>query len=268
MTGAGNWTRRPGDLSSVRFVQRRALAAVAAAVVLWAALGLVAPVASAHTDLVSSDPANGAELTMPPSQVTLTFAGEPMSLGATIIVVDADDQRWTDGDAVVSGTTVTAPLRSGAADGWYQVRWRIVSADGDVVSGAFDYGVGDLTGKDPVRLSRSGATPTDGDFDIAPLEPLHREEPGTSDATTDDGAGRLLLVGVIGALAGIAAFAVGAAVLRGRRTDATRAASAEPEPAGPVPVPDHSDSTDPSNSTDSSNSTDPTNSTSKRELTP
>ena len=66
------------------FVTAVAIAAVAAttALVLFGA-----GTAGAHTDLVSSDPAADAHLEHAPSAITLTFAGAPMELGATILVM-------------------------------------------------------------------------------------------------------------------------------------------------------------------------------------
>lgn len=202
----------------------RCAVAITAIVAAHAVLLFGAPGAGAHTDLVSSDPVAGARLDRPPAAVTLTFAGEPMELGATILVVDASDEQWNDGDAVVSATSVSVPLRAGAPDGWYQVRWRILSADGDLVSGSYDYGLGDLTGKEPVQLAVDQRTASGGDFDIEP-----QTSPGDGSATattTGDGDGsplRLVLVGALGALAGIGTYATTTTIRsRGRRRSNTK----------------------------------------------
>jgi len=193
-----------------------ALAATAALVLLNAGS------AGAHTELVSSDPTADAHLEQAPTAVTLTFASAPMELGATILVVGASDRQWTDATATVSDTTVTVPLRAGAPDGWYQVRWRVLSADGALVSGAFDYGVGELAGKQKVQLAAGSRTASGGDFDIEPQVSKNADATAASTARTgssdsaDTSPLRLALVGAVGALAGIGAFAT-TTTIRSRR---------------------------------------------------
>ena len=94
------------------FVTAVAIAAVAAttALVLFGA-----GTAGAHTDLVSSDPAADAHLEHAPSAITLTFAGAPMELGATILVVGESAEQWTNGTATVSATTACAATRRSSA---------------------------------------------------------------------------------------------------------------------------------------------------------
>lgn len=241
----GNWSASRHDPPTVRNTRRSNLrrnatgrsrsdfAAFVAAVTVAATAALVlfgAGTAGAHTDLVSSDPPADAHLEQAPTAVTLTFAGAPMELGATILVVGESDQQWTDGTATVSATAVTVPLRAGAPDGWYQVRWRILSADGALVSGAFDYGVGDLTGKQKVRLAAGKRTASGGDFDIEPqaAQAAHAAQ-GKGAATTgtdSDGSSplRLALIGAVGAFAGVGVFATTTTIRSrsGRQPDTDR----------------------------------------------
>lgn len=205
------------------FVTAFAIAAVAAttALVLFGA-----GTAGAHTDLVSSDPAADAHLEHAPSAITLTFAGAPMELGATILVVGESAEQWTNGTATVSATTVTVPLRTGAPDGWYQVRWRILSADGALVSGAFDYGVGDLTGKQKVQLAPGKRTASGGDFDIEPQASQASQGKGAAATTGTDSDGssplRLALIGAVGAFAGVGVFATTTTIRSRRQPDTDR----------------------------------------------
>lgn len=201
-----------------------ARAAAAIAVIATAALVLLgAGTASAHTDLVSSDPAADGRLEQAPAAVTLTFASAPMELGATILVIGEADQQWTEGTATVSATAVTVPLRAGAPDGWYQVRWRILSADGALVSGAFDYGVGDLAGKERVQLAPGARTASGGDFDIEPQASPSGDLRSAETSRSDDGSPlRLALIGAVGAFAGVGIFATTSTIRsRGRRRSDT-----------------------------------------------
>src|SRR5919108_4382457 len=116
------------------------LAALAA---MW--LIFLAPDASAHAVLVSSNPPNGAELTDPPGQVLLTFS-EPPDLGVSLIhVLDAG------GTEVEEGGTEAVPgdplaIRTALGDlpqGVYTVTWRVLSrADGHITAGTYAFGVG------------------------------------------------------------------------------------------------------------------------------
>jgi len=129
----------------VRGGGRRASLASAAAVavlVLWQLLAVAAP-ASAHAVLVSSDPQDGSRVTSAPTRVTFTF--------------DEAVQLPTDGTAAVSdkggaagrgaamlgpgGHEVIVPLRADLPDGAYTVSYRVVSADGHIVTGAIRFGV-------------------------------------------------------------------------------------------------------------------------------
>lgn len=126
---------------------------------LWAS----AVPASAHAAIESTDPANGALLDEPPSQVVLTFT-EPPDLDLTTVGVVGDS-----GATVATGPPERAPGSNRGIrvrldhvpDGVYTVTWRTVSAtDGHVTAGAFSFGVGVSPGDvSPVQQTGSG-TPT------------------------------------------------------------------------------------------------------------
>ncbi|MCX4539298.1 copper resistance protein CopC [Streptomyces sp. NBC_01565] len=107
-------------------------------------LGGAAP-ALAHAGLSGSDPADGAVLVAAPEQVTLTFT-ESVSFpdGALRVLSPANDRvnpsqaQHADGRA----NTARVALRGGLAQGTYTVAWRVVSADGHAISGAFTFSIG------------------------------------------------------------------------------------------------------------------------------
>jgi copper transport protein len=125
-------------------VRRLFPVAIAAALTLGSLL-VLAPAASAHAELRSSDPANGQLLQTAPDHISLTFS-EPPDVGLTTIgLVDAS------GAPVPTGPPEPAPTSNReirvsldpVADGVYTVTWRTVSAtDGHVTAGAFSFGVG------------------------------------------------------------------------------------------------------------------------------
>jgi copper transport protein len=105
-------------------------------------LGAVAP-ASAHAELVSSDPAEGAVLDSAPATVTLTFS-EPFRLTSQELAVDDAERDPVASSAGASGTEVEVDLAD-AADlpgGTYVVSWNVLSGDGHPISGALTFSVG------------------------------------------------------------------------------------------------------------------------------
>jgi copper transport protein len=109
----------------------------------WLIAGLVvAGPASAHAELVSTTPGDGAQLDQAPGKVTLQFS-EAVSLGAGYVrVLDGAGDRVDTGDATVLDDTVTLPLRGDLTDDGYLVTYRVISADSHPVSGAFGFVVG------------------------------------------------------------------------------------------------------------------------------
>jgi copper transport protein len=114
-----------------------------------------ATAASAHADLASSDPANGAVLATAPSRVVLTFTEAADPTLSTISVLGSGGTALQTGPvAALAPETLSVSMPSGVADGPYTVAWRAVSADdGHVTAGAFSFSVG------AAAPSGSGATP-------------------------------------------------------------------------------------------------------------
>lgn len=115
------------------------------------ALVVVAPSspAAAHATLLSSDPADGSVLERQPEAISLQFSERVSVQADGIRVVDASGDRVDRGAAAADGATATSPLRDDLPDGTYVVSWRVVSADGHPVRGAFTFSVGEETTVDP-----------------------------------------------------------------------------------------------------------------------
>jgi len=99
--------------------------------------------ASAHDQLLSSSPAEEAVVPDAPTEITMVFSDGVLDIGGVVVVADAEGTDWADGALILDGNTVTQKLKPGAPDGAYQVRWRVVSADGHPISDVYDYSVGD-----------------------------------------------------------------------------------------------------------------------------
>src|SRR5699024_295032 len=94
---------------------RRGLVSVAAATALLGGASvpavMLAPVASAHSVLISTDPADGSEVPESPEQVSLTFNEEINQHFVTVTVRQADDPTiWVAGEPTVDGDTVNAQV--------------------------------------------------------------------------------------------------------------------------------------------------------------
>lgn len=119
---------------------RRRLGSVAVAAALLggatAPAVLLAPVAAAHSVLISVDPEDGSQLDAAPEQIVLTFNEEVNQNFASVAVTAGDDRtNRVTGEPMVDGETVTARVDD-LAPGAYTVGYRVTSADGHVVSGS------------------------------------------------------------------------------------------------------------------------------------
>lgn len=167
---------------------------------LWAAGTIVAVLAvlasaapaSAHDQLISSNPAIDAQLTTAPAQVTLRFSADVLDTGAAIIVVDADGKDHVSGAVAIDGPDVSAALGELPVGG-YQVRWRVVSSDGHPISGIVPFTVGDAA---PLPLPTAAAPAADPE--AAPVQTQADAENSTAE--------RMVAVGLIGAVLAVGVF--------------------------------------------------------------
>src|SRR5215213_10563318 len=149
----------------------RGRAALVVAALLVCAVGtlLTAPLARAHSGLVSSTPANGATVDRFES-VTLRFTEAVRSRFATVVVTTEDDRPIAMAAPSVVGSEVTARLAASAGGpvpaGLYIVAYRVVSADGHPVTGSLAFTVAGSASPDTSSAPSSSAaaarpTPTD-----------------------------------------------------------------------------------------------------------
>lgn len=137
------------------------LAAVAMLALAVASSQLVAQPASAHDVLVESLPPIGSTQTSIPAHVLLTFNDKVLDLGSKanqITVKDPMGMQIASGPAKVAGNTVGQVLSpTMIMNGAYHVEFRVVSADGHPVSGAFVFYVANKPKAQPgVKVLTSG----------------------------------------------------------------------------------------------------------------
>ncbi|WP_167858946.1 copper resistance CopC/CopD family protein [Paenibacillus cymbidii] len=99
--------------------------------------------AMAHASLVGTAPAADSRLETAPDAVTLTFDERIESKLFDVRVLDQKGKKLNDRQTAISsdGKQLTLPLPD-AGNGVYTVNYRIVSADGHPISGAYVYAVG------------------------------------------------------------------------------------------------------------------------------
>lgn len=133
---------------------RRAAPRVAVAVgALCLAVAWMAPLASAHAVLESTDPANDTVLASGPAGVTLTFDEPVQAAPDGIRVFGPSGDEVAVGRVQARDTSVVASLRRADATGTYTVSWQVVSADGHVIDGAFIFHVRRRTAATPRDLA-------------------------------------------------------------------------------------------------------------------
>ncbi|RQP09152.1 MAG: copper resistance protein CopC [Microbacteriaceae bacterium] len=176
-------------------------AALAVAAVACGLLWIAEP-AQAHDQLIESTPAEGEVLPAPPDEVMLQFTDELIELGGIIVVTDAAEQSWTEGDLVYDGSRAMIALRDGMPDGWYEIRWQVVSRDGHPISGIIPFAVGDAGERPSPAATAPGAAAEQDSADTG--------EPGAARAI------RITLVGLAGAVIAGGGYWLASRLLRRR----------------------------------------------------
>ncbi|KMO95268.1 hypothetical protein ACS04_24660 [Streptomyces roseus] len=128
--------------------------------------------AFAHAGLSGSDPADGAVLTNGPQYVTLTFTESVGFSDDSLRVLSPKNERVNPRPAQHADgkdNTARVELSGKLPEGSYTVAWRVVSADGHPVSGAFVFSVGQ-----PSETAAVVATGSPDDTAVARLHGVFR----------------------------------------------------------------------------------------------
>ena len=123
-------------------------------------------VAWGHASLLATQPQASGVLSQPPTQVRLTYSERIEPRFAVISVTDAGGNQEIAGSparAADDENSIFVPVKP-LPQGWYLVWWRVISADGHPVRGAFTFAVGPSPGPPPQfvipSLGESAATPS------------------------------------------------------------------------------------------------------------
>ncbi|MEU0797725.1 copper resistance CopC family protein [Amycolatopsis sp. NPDC005961] len=181
-------------------IPRRAFGAVLAALT---GLVVLAGPASAHTELESSSPAEGAALAAAPTEVRLTF-GEPVTLPPEAVkITGRDGTAWTVGTPAVAGAVVTAPVTPAGPAQAYTLTWKVIAEDGDNLTGTVHFTL--------AAAASSAAAPTTS-------VPEQAQAPTAPTAVDTSGIPGWIWV-VVGVVGLLAVIVVGLRQLRGRGKD-------------------------------------------------
>lgn len=117
----------------------RPLAALLGGLLALVVLLLTAGTASAHDVVAGSDPADGATVATPPTQVSVTFSESPQGQLSTLTVVGPDGARHEQGQATTQGSVVSVPVGPLDQAGRYEIGFRIISSDGHPTTGSLAF---------------------------------------------------------------------------------------------------------------------------------
>ena len=148
--------------------------AAAPLVVLLALLVLAAP-ASAHAQLVSTQPASGAVLPSSPSSVSVRFDEAVGVRSDGLQLRDAAGKRVDHGGLrkVDAGRTIELPI-SDLQPGGYVLTWRVVSADGHPVGGGVTWRIGSSSKAVDQRVLEQALNAERGDATVHALAAVFR----------------------------------------------------------------------------------------------
>jgi copper resistance protein C len=178
------------------------------------AAAVVAPAvpAFAHDQLIASSPQVDEQLDVAPTEVTLEFSNDVLTLGGNstiVIVADAAGRNWVDGSPVVTDRVVTTALLEGMPAAAYEVRWQVVSIDGHPISGVIPFRIGDETSVAETATPTPSATePAPATTSDAPSEQTQQTEQPDQAAQDTQRTIRTALIRVGGAAIAAAVFAL------------------------------------------------------------
>jgi len=119
------------------------------------------PAASAHTKLLSANPAAGSVVDVWPTQITLEFDEELQNIGSEkanfVVVNNSVGDQVSEDNEKLSGRTVTLTLSPNTVKGPALVFYHVVSADGHAVEGEykFTFGQGEVTAEGVTNTDKS-----------------------------------------------------------------------------------------------------------------
>jgi copper resistance protein C len=117
---------------------------------------------AAHAQLVASTPAANATLAAPPTRIELMF-DEPVTLPENPLeIIGPGNVTWRVGKPTIAGAVVSAPVTASGPAGACTLVYRVVSDDGDPVSGSVRFTLASAAVQPTTTPSRTSPTSTGG----------------------------------------------------------------------------------------------------------
>jgi methionine-rich copper-binding protein CopC len=176
--------------------RRRSLAGIAAAAVLLLLLPLSA---SAHSELKTSDPVDGASVPSPFSgPVVLTFS-EALADGSKADLVGPDGSTVATAAIDATAATMTFSLASALAPGAYQVKWTSIAGDGDLLRGIVTFSVAAAAPSSTPEASTAPTNPPGAASTVGAATPA-ASPAASSDTGSGSGTGSDVILPIVIAL--------------------------------------------------------------------
>ena len=126
-------------------------------------LSFLMPPAFAHSELVSSNPGASANIQQLPEQIELEFNEELLNLGTgnSISIMSPSGEDLGMGETSTDGAKITRLLNTTSETGEFQVKYRVVSADGHVLNGKYTFNLNEaivpITTNEKTYVPESGS---------------------------------------------------------------------------------------------------------------
>jgi methionine-rich copper-binding protein CopC len=191
----------------------------AALLILAAVATLALPLsASAHSEFVSSTPADGDTVSGTPAEIVLTFSAALDPKKSSIVLNDANGAQIAKAGVDPAKSTVMRMTPPTLDPGAYEIDWTSVATDGDLLRGKVHFTVEAPT---PSPTPAATATPSAAASAVASPPPSPTPSPAPSAAPAPASAsGTDVILPVLVAIIVIAAL--GARLLRRRNVGGTR----------------------------------------------
>ena len=176
-----------------------------ALVVLLLLLFVGGGVAQAHSELVSSSPADGQVLDAPPTEVTFTFNEDLLPDFVNFVATNADGDVTELVVSGLNGPTVVLAWPPQAPGGEWQIDYRVVSADGHPVDGSITFSYVAESPSPTPTPSTPSPSPTTSSATPEPAPTSAKPSPSAVPASESSGpsTGWIIAIVGVGALIGI-----------------------------------------------------------------
>lgn len=143
----------------------------------------VAPSALAHTQLSSTAPAHGDVVTMPLTEISLTYAGQ-IEEGSHFDLTNANGEAIKIVSLTVLNGVMTGTVAEPLANGDYTVQWDSISADGHPLNGTFSFSVNVPGATQPTDVAEPAVTNEEEQKDASEGTAGPTEEPAEESSNT------------------------------------------------------------------------------------